>query len=551
MEKKSALALALAFAATGLFATAHAESEQRVVVLDTSSGEVVIELFPGDAPNHVENFLKLAGEGFYDGTVFHRIIPGFMIQGGDPLTRQGAYQTTAEWGTGDPGHTVAQEFNDIKHVRGIVSMARSHDPDSAGSQFFIVHADSSHLDGQYTAFGRIATQESFETLDQIASLQTVGTVPENRGGAEIISAAVKPRSEVPNLIESGDPARMTAGIGLATGQPHRNDRLGIEFHAPAGWLVQEPQKSSPQVPDVVAVTTGPTDVNPSISVTVVPADGQGLDEKIDERRKTLQPAIDSGVLNLTAVKKTDTYEHGEAYLMEAEGRFDGEDGGVMNVRFKEILFLENDKFYAITYTNEASVFDQHVDKFEAAVEMFSIMGGDTGGGLDADPAPETGTDGSAPDPAPETGTDGGGGGGCLVATAAYGSELAPQVQLLRELRDSTVLQTESGSAFMAGFGKLYYAFSPTVADWERQNPAFRDAVRAAIAPMLGTLAILSHAGVDSEHEMVGYGAAVIAANVGMYIAAPAIVIRTALGKLLTRHRPHRQDPCTPSPAPAA
>jgi len=114
--------------------------------------------------------------------------------------------------------------------------------------------------------------------------------------------------------------------------------------------------------------------------------------------------------------------------------------------------------------------------------------------------------------------------GCLIATAAYGSEMAPQVQLLREVRDSTVLATQSGSAFMAGFNQLYYSFSPTVADWERQNPAFKEAVRAAITPLLATLSVLNHAGIDSEPEMLGYGLGIIAMNVGMYLAAPAVVI---------------------------
>lgn len=109
------------------------------------------------------------------------------------------------------------------------------------------------------------------------------------------------------------------------------------------------------------------------------------------------------------------------------------------------------------------------------------------------------------------------GGGCLIATAAFGSEMAPQVQLLREVRDDAVLQTRAGASFMAGFNQIYYLFSPTIADWERQNPAFKEAVRTAIAPMLATLAMLNHAGIDSEHEMIAYGTAVIMANLGIYL----------------------------------
>ena len=140
--------------------------EDYYVVLHLNLGKIIIEFFPDEAPNHVEKFFELTQSGFYDGTLFHRVIPGFMIQGGDPNTKT---QDKSIWGTGSPGYTINEEFNSINHNRGIVSMARSADPDSAGSQFFIVHQDSRFLDGQYTVFGKIVTQESFDTLDKIAS----------------------------------------------------------------------------------------------------------------------------------------------------------------------------------------------------------------------------------------------------------------------------------------------------------------------------------------------------------------------------------------------
>ena len=116
------------------------------------------------------------------------------------------------------------------------------------------------------------------------------------------------------------------------------------------------------------------------------------------------------------------------------------------------------------------------------------------------------------------------GGGCLIATAAFGSEMAPQVQFLREIRDNTVLQTESGSAFMTGFNQFYYSFSPVIADYERENPAFKEAVKIAITPMLTSLVILNYVDIDSEEEMLGYGIGIILLNVGMYFVAPAAVI---------------------------
>ena len=132
------------------------------VRLVTSKGELVIGFFPDKAPNHVKNFIKLSKEGFYHGTRFHRVIRGFMAQGGCPNTKEGA---TGIPGTGNPGYSINAEFNDVKHERGIVSMARSSDPNSAGSQFFLMHGEAPGLDGQYSAFGQI--ESGLDTLDAI------------------------------------------------------------------------------------------------------------------------------------------------------------------------------------------------------------------------------------------------------------------------------------------------------------------------------------------------------------------------------------------------
>ena len=138
-------------------------------VIETNFGKMVIEFFPADAPKTVENFVKLASSSFYDGTLFHRVIPSFMIQGGDPNTKSGNKRS---WGTGGPGYAVKAEFNSRSHVKGIVSMARAQDPDSAGSQFFIVVKDSKFLDKQYTVFGRIV--EGMDVADKIVNLPRDG-----------------------------------------------------------------------------------------------------------------------------------------------------------------------------------------------------------------------------------------------------------------------------------------------------------------------------------------------------------------------------------------
>jgi peptidyl-prolyl cis-trans isomerase B (cyclophilin B) len=134
--------------------------------IETKFGKIVFKLLPELAPEHVRNFVNLAQSGFYDGTLFHRVIPGFMIQGGDPNTKT---PDKSRWGQGGPGHTIKAEFNTRSHLRGIVSMARATDPNSAGSQFFIVTSDSTFLDRQYTVFGEVL--EGMQAADQIVSQQ--------------------------------------------------------------------------------------------------------------------------------------------------------------------------------------------------------------------------------------------------------------------------------------------------------------------------------------------------------------------------------------------
>jgi len=134
--------------------------------IKTKFGDMEVTFFPQKAPKHVENFLKLAKSGFYNGTIFHRVIPGFMIQGGDPNTKDPNKPET--YGMGGPKERVHAEFNDIPHTRGILSMARSNDPNSAGSQFFIVVKDANFLDGQYTVFGEVV--KGMEIADKIVNL---------------------------------------------------------------------------------------------------------------------------------------------------------------------------------------------------------------------------------------------------------------------------------------------------------------------------------------------------------------------------------------------
>ena len=170
-----------------------AASDQVAVLKFKDFGDIVFEFSPDVAPKTVENFKKLAGEKFYNGTKSHRLIPGFMIQLGDPLTKDAAME--ARWGTGDPGYKIKAEFNDRPHVKGTVSMARSRDPDSAGSQFFICFGTASHLDRQYTAFAKVI--QGMDVLDKLQAVPVGGPQGSSPKTPVVLeSVTLIPRSEL-------------------------------------------------------------------------------------------------------------------------------------------------------------------------------------------------------------------------------------------------------------------------------------------------------------------------------------------------------------------
>jgi peptidyl-prolyl cis-trans isomerase B (cyclophilin B) len=481
---------------------AFAQSDD-LVILNTKSGELVIEFFPDDAPNHVENFINLTKSGFYDRTIFHRVIEGFMIQGGDPFTKPGAYNATSQWGTGGPVDEngtkifIGEEFNNIKHNRGILSMARSSNPNSAGSQFFIVHKDSNFLDGQYTVFGRLATQESFETLDKIATLETAANdIPLKWGEGEILKAEVVSRSEVSNLLELGDPERIIQSVAEPTpiSEKYSNDKFGFSTTFPPGCLVQEPEKTQPGVPDVSAVGPVSNGFNPSFYVSTIESEGRTLEERVDEIKNSLQIVMDSGQLVIDS-EEFAKVEGKDAHVMTSTSKFQTSTGIVI-IKFKEVIIGTPEKFFQITYVNSEENFDNDLQLFDETLNSFKILS------EDSNPT---------------------NGGGCLIATSTFGSELAPQVQQLRETRDNVLLKTESGRAFLTSFNQFYYSFSPIIADWERQNPIFKEAVKITITPLLTSLSILNYVEINSENEMLGYGISLILLNIGMYFAAPAFI----------------------------
>ena len=472
-----------------------AQSSEKLVILETNLGTIVIEFFTEDAPNHVDNFISLAESGFYDGTIFHRIIPGFMIQGGDPNTINGDPNT---WGTGGPSTSVNAEFNSIKHNRGIVSMARSADPNSAGSQFFIVHKNSNFLDEQYTVFGRIVTEESFQTLDKIISVETGSSDrPVNPEQVKITKATVVNRSEVSNLLTLPEPERtQTTPITPSTGnQKFESAEHGITISFPEGWLLQQSDGTQENSPDVVAVGPKTGMINPNISLTVLESDEKSIDKLISEKNEILKQIAESGSIQIISQKKT-TINGNQAFETDVNGKFSS-NKEIINVKFKEIMIFDTEKYYIITYTNSEDDFESQISRFNETIDSFEL------------PSKKSNLD--------ESSTEGG---GCLIATATFGSELAPQVQQLRELRDNTILQTESGTSFMVGFNQFYYSFSPVIADLERQSPIFKEAVKLTLTPMLSSLSLLNYVDIDSEQEMLGYGISLIILNAGMYVGIP-------------------------------
>jgi peptidyl-prolyl cis-trans isomerase B (cyclophilin B) len=470
---------------------------QPVAIIETDLGNIVIEFFSEAAPNHVQNFIDLSRDGFYDGTLFHRIIPGFMIQGGDPNTISGDSNT---WGQGGPDETLDAEFNKIKHNRGIVSMARSADPNSAGSQFFIVHRDSNSLDEEYTVFGRIATESSFDTLDKIAAVQTgTNDRPIDPEQVKITKITIASRSDVPDIMDLGLPELTESSMSEVSGEQNQifeSQELDITFSAPVGWLLQQPDGSIDGSPDVAAVGPKGSEINPVISLTIEDTNDKTIDDLILEKTNSLAEAVYLNKLEILSQKLIKS----NVYQIEAIGNFEVADLP-LKIRFLEVMIVSEQKSYTFAYSNTVDNFDNHTSQFQESLDSFRIL---------SQESPIMAEGGSEE------------GGGCLIATATFGSEMSTEVQQLRELRDNQLLNTVSGTAFMGTFNDIYYSFSPAIADMQRENPYFKQVVKIAITPMISSLSLME--GADSESEVLGIGLSVIALNLGMYLAVPAIVV---------------------------
>ena len=506
-----------------------AEMKNKAVLITMNEGSFMIEFFPEDAPNTVNNFLELVESGYYDGVVFHRIIPKFMIQAGDPNTI-GPDSDRGTWGSGGPGYTINEEFNTLQHDRGIVSMARSDHPDSAGSQFFIVHKDSNHLDGKYTAFGRLVPGLP-QALDQIANLPTNDhNQPIDASRATIIKASVIDGFSTANFAGPDRNDSLVKKIPMGGGFTDRyhNSLHDITFDIPYRWKVIEGEGVN------LSLTAEPTSLEHNVQ-QMIDATGFTPHLLMGSEPRNLSTESAGVPTAFFSLKGGDDPKILHNYIFENDA---GRKAHLVistqhiqtpteTVQFKiaQIHFSNSDTNYSIIHINLTEWFRYEINSFDFTVKSFEIMIDGEMQNIEFGDHPifEQLIIDSRLKPEPES-LPPARVGGCLIATATFGSEMAPQVQFLREIRDNTVLQTESGSAFMTGFNQFYYSFSPTIADYERENPIFKEAVKITLTPLLTSLTLLQYVDIDSESEMLGYGIAIILLNIGMYFIAPAVLI---------------------------
>ena len=512
------------------------EMKHKAVLITMQEGTFLIELFPEDAPNTVHNFLKLVESGYYDGIVFHRIIPGFMIQAGDPNTKDPEVDRSL-WGTGGPGYEINAEFNTLQHDRGIVSMARGEHPDSAGSQFFIVVEDSNFLDGEYTAFGRLVPGFP-QATNKISALVT----DDRNAPLDVLKATIIEATILDPFITGGfggEPDRNDSIIkrtriftdGKPTGsftEKYFNRLHQVSFDLPFRWTISE------GTGDYLNLVLEPSPDDHNIQEQVA---ASGFVPQVLILSEERDPSKESAGVStaLFLIRGGEEPRVSDNYVFENDR---GDKAHVIvstqalqtpteTTQFKviQLHFVNSESSYSIVYVNVPEWFRYEINAFVKIVETFEVMFDGKMQPINFGQEPifkqlmTIAREKPSPESLPPVRI-----GGCLIATAAFGSELAPQVQQLRELRDNTILQTESGSTFMVGFNQLYYSFSPIIADYERENPVFKEAVKLTITPLLTSLTLLQYVDINSEYEMLGYGIAVILLNIGMYFIAPAVLI---------------------------
>ena len=297
---------------------------------------------------------------------------------------------------------------------------------------------------------------------------------------------------------------------------YKNDKYGFTIEYPSLWTYSEDQSDTLDKIELVHFISN-TDTSISISKLINTnefrylSDQQYLDKMIKKHEEecTQSTLGDSGIRcsnfkslssNVDPTGKYISYVISYTYTDESSDR-------TVTDKSKLVIQIpDHDDIWTITVFSTADDLPNHLEEIASTLNSFTIL---------TEPKDMT----STPEDVKK-------GGGCLIATATYGSELAPQVQQLRELRDNSLLQTESGKSFMSSFNEFYYFFSPTIADWERESPVFKEAVKITLTPMISSLSILNYVDMDSEVSVLGYGISLILLNMGMYFVVPTVVIHS-------------------------
>jgi peptidyl-prolyl cis-trans isomerase B (cyclophilin B) len=350
--------------------------------------------------------------------------------------------------------------------------------------------------------------------------------------AEIKKTEVVTRSSLENILtldtpERGEGAIIEDVIAPEQGKVtigdlgrYRDTEHGFSFMPQEGWMLQRGTEATN--PILIAVGVGKDSVTPAFTFEAYETNEEPFEEFFAPRLETyreLDDGVKFDILSEERYTGANRIAGKHGIVLVATQTMEGPmPDGTKNVviKFKQVILEAVHFYFIITYVNQESNFDEFgLVEFDNMISSFRTFLPDSQKFTN----PENEVIVLDDESFNETEKS-----GCLIATATFGSEMAPQVQFLREIRDNIVLQTESGTSFMTVFNQFYYSFSPTIADYERENPVFKEAVKLAITPLLASLTLLQFADIDSESEMLGYGIGVILLNVGIYFVIPAVFI---------------------------
>jgi len=368
-------------------------------------------------------------------------------------------------------------------------------------------------------------------LSHIESLETDGNnAPLDLLEARIITAEIlDPYTSANISIPDKNQSRIEKELRhTGTTDVYYNSRHNVTFDLPYRWelieatgqqfaVIIEPDASEHNVQAQIEQSG----FIPKVVVTAEPRDPRE-DAGVSPAFFSVQGGEDPEILGNYVFESDDGRK---AHLITTTQEVHGTEKGTVQFKIIQLTFINSEFQYSIIYVNVTEWFRYEINAFLQTVDNFEVMIDGKMQPINFDDNPvfkQLIVDAKAkpePESLPPARI-----GGCLIATAAYGSELAPQVQLLREIRDNTVLQTQSGTSFMTAFNQFYYSFSPAIADYERENTVFKETVKLTLTPLLASLTLLQHADIDSEYDMLGYGISIILLNIGMYFVAPAVLI---------------------------